>query len=41
MSDWGATHAGWTNAEAGEDMDMPGTINFVDGGEHIDIENCC
>ena len=28
MSDWGATHSGWPAAEAGEDMDMPGTIGF-------------
>ena len=32
MSDWGATHSGWQAIEAGEDMDMPGTLNFEDGG---------
>ncbi|KAB5530387.1 beta-glucosidase [Coniochaeta sp. 2T2.1] len=28
MSDWGATHSGVAGAEAGLDMDMPGTICF-------------
>ena len=28
MSDWGATHSGALAANAGEDMDMPGTPNF-------------
>ena len=32
MSDWGATHSGVPAIEAGEDMDMPGTIGFVPGG---------
>ena len=31
MSDWGATHSGWPAIEAGEDMDMPGTISFSPG----------
>ncbi|KAG9517670.1 glycoside hydrolase family 3 protein, partial [Aureobasidium melanogenum] len=32
MSDWGATHGGVANAEAGMDMDMPGTIAFFQAG---------
>ncbi|THZ08588.1 putative beta-glucosidase [Aureobasidium pullulans] len=32
MSDWGATHAGVANIEAGMDMDMPGTIAFFQAG---------
>jgi beta-glucosidase len=31
MSDWGATHSGWPAIEAGEDMDMPGTIGWTPG----------
>ncbi|KAF2759088.1 avenacinase [Pseudovirgaria hyperparasitica] len=30
MSDWGATHSGVAAIEAGQDMDMPGTISFGD-----------
>ncbi|KAI4716172.1 hypothetical protein E4T48_07615 [Aureobasidium sp. EXF-10727] len=32
MSDWGATHSGVASINAGLDMDMPGTIGFVAGG---------
>lgn len=31
MSDWGATHSGVPAIQAGEDMDMPGTIGFTPG----------
>lgn len=32
VSDWGGTHSGWPAIEAGEDMDMPGTLGFTPGG---------
>lgn len=28
MSDWGGTHSGWPGIEAGQDMDMPGGVNY-------------
>jgi beta-glucosidase len=35
MSDWGATHSGWPAIEAGEDMDMPGSISFNGGPSYF------
>ena len=35
MSDWGATHSGYEAAEAGEDMDMPGNIDFSGGPSYF------
>ena len=37
MSDWGATHSGWPAIEAGEDMDMPGSISFSPGPSYFGV----